>query len=59
MVDEIHKVGIIGNKENQRYATLASLVTKNPNSHFIGLSATPHRGNDNDYIKRLVLIDPI
>ncbi|BDB99616.1 DEAD/DEAH box helicase [Saccharolobus caldissimus] len=58
VVDEIHKVGIIGNKENQRYATLASLVTKNPNSHFIGLSATPHRGNDNDYIKRLVLIDP-
>jgi superfamily II DNA or RNA helicase len=58
VVDEIHKVGIIGNKENQRYAILASLVSRNPNSHFIGLSATPHRGNDNDYIKRLVLIDP-
>lgn len=58
MVDEIHKIGIIGNKENQRYTALASLVNKNPNSHFIGLSATPHKGNDNDYIKRLVLIDP-
>jgi len=58
VVDEIHKVGIIGGKENQRYAILASLVSRNPNSHFIGLSATPHRGNDNDYIKRLALIDP-
>ncbi|MCI4437848.1 MAG: DEAD/DEAH box helicase, partial [Ignisphaera sp.] len=58
VVDEIHKVGIIGGKENQRYAVLASLISRNPNSHFIGLSATPHRGNDNDYIKRLVLIDP-
>lgn len=58
VVDEIHKVGVIGNKENQRYTIIASLVTRNPNSHFIGLSATPHRGNDNDYIKRLVLIDP-
>jgi len=58
VVDEIHKVGIIGGKENQRYAILALLVSRNPNSHFIGLSATPHRGNDNDYIRRLALIDP-
>lgn len=58
VVDEIHKVGIIGGKENQRYAILNSLVGRNLNSHFIGLSATPHRGNDNDYIRRLTLIDP-
>jgi superfamily II DNA or RNA helicase len=58
VVDEIHKIGIIGNKENQRYEALSSLVSRNPNIHFIGLSATPHKGNDNDYIKRLELIDP-
>lgn len=58
LVDEIHKVGVIGNRENQRYKAMASLVGKNPNTHFLGMTATPHKGNDNDYLKRLVLIDP-
>ncbi|QIW23758.1 DEAD/DEAH box helicase [Sulfolobus sp. S-194] len=58
VVDEIHKVGVVGSKENLRYKTMAELTGKNPDGNFLGLSATPHRGNDNDYLKRLNLIDP-
>ncbi|QGA69063.1 DEAD/DEAH box helicase [Sulfolobus sp. E11-6] len=58
LVDEIHKVGIIGNKENKRYESIKKLVYNNINSNFIGLSATPHKGNREDYFKRMLLIDP-
>ncbi|QXJ35000.1 DEAD/DEAH box helicase [Saccharolobus shibatae] len=58
IVDEIHKIGVVGSKENLRYKVMADFAGKNPISSFLGLSATPHRGNDNDYLKRLNLIDP-
>lgn len=58
VADEIHKIGVVGSKENLRYKTMAEIVGKNPDTNFLGLSATPHRGNDNDYLKRLNLIDP-
>jgi len=58
VVDEIHKVGVTSGKETQRYSSLARLVGSIPKAHFLGLSATPHKGNDEDYKKRLNLIDP-
>lgn len=58
VADEVHKIGVVGSKENMRYKAMAELVGKSSNSNFLGLSATPHRGNDNDYLKRLNLVDP-
>ncbi|BCU70068.1 DEAD/DEAH box helicase [Stygiolobus caldivivus] len=58
VADEIHKVGVVGSKENLRYKAMAEISGKNQDANFLGLSATPHRGNDNDYLKRLNLIDP-
>uniref|UniRef100_A0A2U9IQ61 Helicase ATP-binding domain-containing protein n=1 Tax=Acidianus sulfidivorans JP7 TaxID=619593 RepID=A0A2U9IQ61_9CREN len=57
LLDEIHKVSVLNSKETQRYTAIKRLVEKNINSHFIGLSATPHRGDENDFFRRLRLID--
>jgi len=56
--DEIHKIGFVGSKENLRYKVMSHLVASNPDTNFVGLTATPHRGNDKDYFKRLALVDP-
>jgi len=58
IVDEIHKISITGGKETKRFSSMSKMVRNTINSHFLGLSATPHKGNDKDYIKRLSLIDP-
>jgi superfamily II DNA or RNA helicase/putative sterol carrier protein len=58
ITDEIHKIGFVGSKENLRYKVMSHLVASNPDTNFVGLTATPHRGNDKDYFKRLALVDP-
>lgn len=58
VADEIHKIGFVGSKENLRYKVMSHLVASNLDTNFVGLTATPHRGNDKDYFKRLALVDP-
>lgn len=58
IVDEIHKISITSGKETQRFRSMSNMIRDTINSHFLGLSATPHKGNDKDYIQRLSLIDP-
>jgi len=57
IADEAHRIGIVGGKKNVRYLFLEEL-SKNPVMNIVLLSATPHRGKIDDYIKRLELIDP-
>lgn len=57
IVDEAHRIGKKGSKESQRYELLKALVSKNRNSHVILLTATPHRGKEDDYLSRLYLVD--
>jgi len=58
VVDEAHRVGIVGGKKNARYLFLEELIHKNPSINVVLLSATPHRGKVDDYIQRLKLVDP-
>ena len=58
IVDEAHRVGLVGGRKNERYIFLEGLLNKNPEAHLILLSATPHRGKPDDYINRLKLLDP-
>jgi len=58
IVDEAHRVGIVGGKKNARYIFLEELITKNSSINVVLLSATPHRGKVDDYIQRLKLVDP-
>jgi len=53
IVDEVHNATL----GTQRYEFLKEL-TKNKNLNVIFLSATPHRGNNKDYLARLRLLDP-
>ncbi|BFH72980.1 hypothetical protein SJAV_09240 [Sulfurisphaera javensis] len=57
IIDEIHKIGMQGNKRTQRFEAVMKLASK-PNLHLIGMSATPHKGDSKDYLERLTLIDP-
>ncbi|MEM4911135.1 MAG: DEAD/DEAH box helicase [Desulfurococcaceae archaeon] len=57
VVDEAHRIGKIGSYETQRYILVNHLISK-PNVHVVMLTATPHRGKNEDYIERLKLIDP-
>lgn len=58
VVDEAHRVGIVGGRKNARYIFLEELLSRNPTINIVLLSATPHRGKPDDYIQRLKLIDP-
>lgn len=57
VVDECHRVGLVGGVANQRYELVESLIRKCPEADLIMLSATPHRGKDDDYLQRIRLID--
>ena len=55
VVDEAHRLG----KATLRYDRIGGqLIEAHPNRHAILLSATPHRGDPEDYIFRLRLLDP-
>lgn len=60
IVDEAHKVGIVrsGTKRPSLRYQLVEELAKNPSRHLLLLSATPHRGDPEDYVFRLKLIDP-
>lgn len=58
VVDEAHRVGIVGGKKNVRYVFLEELLSTYPTVNVLLLSATPHRGKPDDYIQRLKLVDP-
>lgn len=58
VVDEAHRVGIVGGKKNLRYEFLEELIRRSPAVNVVLLSATPHRGKSDDYILRLKLVDP-
>jgi len=58
IIDEAHRVGIVGGKKNARYIFLEELISRNPSINLVLLSATPHRGKVDDYIYRLKLVDP-
>jgi superfamily II DNA or RNA helicase len=55
IVDEAHKLGI----KTKRFLKVGKyLIEKKPGRNVIFLSATPHRGDPEDYIARLQLLDP-
>ncbi|MDW8035649.1 MAG: helicase-related protein [Candidatus Korarchaeum sp.] len=55
IVDEVHKFGY----KTERFEKIGKkLIEEKPLRNLIFLSATPHRGNPRDYIKRLQLLDP-
>ena len=58
VVDEAHKLGILGRMPNLRWQNLGRLIRNNRDAIVLLLSATPHRGKANDYLARLALIDP-
>jgi len=58
VVDEAHKLGILGREPNLRWQNLGELIRENEDATVLLLSATPHRGKANDYLARLALIDP-
>ena len=59
VVDEAHKLGILGREPNLRWLNLGDkLIRKENDSITLFLSATPHRGKANDYLARLALLDP-
>jgi len=54
IVDEVHKFG----HKTQRFWKIGKkLVEAAPKRHTVFLSATPHRGDPEDYIQRLQLLD--
>jgi len=60
IVDEAHKMSIKGSKKTLRYNEIGGkLVGSKPGMHTIFLSATPHKGDPEDYISRLRLLDPM
>ena len=58
VVDEAHKLSVIGSEPNMRWQNLGGLIRENKDAVVLLLSATPHRGKPNDYLSRLALIDP-
>jgi len=60
IIDEAHKMSVKGSKKTIRYNEVGGkLVGSKPNMHAIFLSATPHKGDPEDYISRLKLLDPM
>ena len=59
IVDEAHKLSTKKSKKTQRYNEIGGkLIGSKPNVHSILLSATPHKGDPEDYISRFKLLDP-
>ncbi|MEM4676733.1 MAG: helicase-related protein [Candidatus Korarchaeota archaeon] len=55
IVDEVHKLGY----RTRRFQEIGKrLIEGEPSRNVIFLSATPHRGDPQDYIHRLQLLDP-
>lgn len=55
IVDEVHKFGY----KTKRFWNIGKmLIEKKPSRNVIFLPATPHRGNPEDYIQCLQLLDP-
>lgn len=54
IVDEVHK---FGHKTRRFWEIGKNLIEAAPKRHAVFLSATPHRGDPEDYIRRLQLLD--
>ncbi|MEM0328485.1 MAG: helicase-related protein [Thermoproteota archaeon] len=54
VIDEVHKFGY----KTRRFWLGKTLVEASPSRDVLFLSATPHRGDPQDYIARLQLLDP-
>ena len=55
VVDEAHRLGM----HTDRFETIGKrLIESDPRRHVLLLTATPHRGDPNDYLARLKLLDP-
>ncbi|MEM1521980.1 MAG: helicase-related protein [Thermofilaceae archaeon] len=58
IVDEAHRLGLPkGRKPTLRY-TFAEKVASDKGRNILLLSATPHRGDPQDYLSRMLLLDP-
>lgn len=53
VVDEAHKLGL----DTKRMKFVEELLKNNPKAHVIFLSATPHRGDQDQYLKLISLLD--
>lgn len=59
IIDEAHRLGKKRENETQRYSQIGEkLIKAYPERAVLLLSATPHRGDSDDYIARLILLDP-
>lgn len=59
IVDEAHKLSTKGARKTLRYNEIGGkLIASKPNTHSILLSATPHKGDPEDYLSRFKLLDP-
>ena len=59
VVDEAHRLGKKRKTETQRYRQIGrKLIERHPERNVLLLSATPHRGDPDDYLSRLLLLDP-
>ena len=54
VVDEAHKLSL----ETERIKFVKELIQKNSKSSLLLLTATPHKGDPEDYIEKIFLIDP-
>jgi superfamily II DNA or RNA helicase len=55
VVDEVHKFG----STTKRFSNIGKLLIEGfPNRNVLFLSATPHKGDPQDYLARLQLLDP-
>lgn len=55
IVDEAHRLSPTARK---RWKTIGRLIKRSPEMNVILLSATPHKGFPDDYLDRLMLLDP-
>jgi superfamily II DNA or RNA helicase len=59
IVDEAHKLSITGPRKTIRYEEIGGLIGSRLDINTIFLTATPHKGDPEDYISRLKLLDPM
>jgi len=57
VVDEAHRASVTRGRQTQRYQLVRRLAERS-DVNLILLSATPHRGYEDDYLERLRLVDP-
>ena len=58
IVDEAQKLGFVGHRPTQRWEVLGNFIARLKTANVILLSATPHKGYDDDYLARLYIVDP-